>query len=134
MIRNGGWDLAPISPTLPIAVYTLWKSRYIFTRRAPNWAKSHFNKENTHLPGVIRLSKELLVDEKVIAIVSDQLSVSPDEITVESSFIDDLQADSLDLVELGMKFEEQFGVAIPDEDYEKLRTVGDAIEYIKSKG
>lgn len=74
------------------------------------------------------------MDEKVIAIVSDQLSVSPDEITVESSFIDDLQADSLDLVELGMKFEEQFGVAIPDEDYEKLRTVGDAIEYIKSKG
>lgn len=74
------------------------------------------------------------LEDKVIAIVSEQLSVSKDEIKVESSFIDDLQADSLDLVELGMKFEENFGVSIPDEDYEKLRTVGDAIEYIKERG
>ena len=73
------------------------------------------------------------MDEQIISIVSEQLSVSQDEITLESSFIDDLQADSLDLVELGMKFEEVFGVSIPDEDYEKLKTVGDAIEYIKQR-
>ena len=73
------------------------------------------------------------MEEKVISIVSEQLSVSEDEITRESNFIDDLQADSLDLVELGMKFEEEFGVSIPDEDYETMKTVGDAIEYIKQR-
>ena len=73
------------------------------------------------------------MEEKVISIVSEQLSVNKDEITRDSNFIDDLHADSLDLVELGMKFEEEFGVTIPDEDYEKLRTVGDAIDYIKRK-
>jgi acyl carrier protein len=74
------------------------------------------------------------VEEKVISIVSEQLSVSEDEISQDSNFIDDLQADSLDLVELGMKFEEEFGVTIPDEDYETMKTVGDAIEYIKKRG
>lgn len=73
------------------------------------------------------------MEEKVIAIVSEQLSVSKDEITRESNFIDDLHADSLDLVELGMKFEEEFGVSIPDEDYEGLKTVGDAIAYIEKR-
>ncbi len=73
------------------------------------------------------------LQENVIAIVSDQLSVSADEIKPESSLIDDLHADSLDLVELGMKFEEKFGVAIADEDQEKIRTVGDAIEYIRQR-
>jgi len=73
------------------------------------------------------------VEEKVIAIVSEQLSVSKDEITRESNFIDDLHADSLDLVELGMKFEEEFGVSIPDEDYEGLKTVGDAVAYIEKR-
>ena len=77
--------------------------------------------------------KEQDVEDKVISIVSEQLSVNKDEITRESNFIDDLHADSMDLVELGMKFEEEFGVTIPDEDYEKLRTVGDAIDYIKQK-
>ncbi len=73
------------------------------------------------------------MEEKVIAIVSEQLSVSKDEITRESNFIDDLHADSLDLVELGMKFEEEFGVSIPDEDYEGLKTVGDAVAYIEKR-
>lgn len=73
------------------------------------------------------------MEDQVISIVSEQLSVSKDEVTRESSFIDDLHADSLDLVELGMKFEEEFGVSIPDEDYEKLRTVGDAIDYIQQR-
>ncbi|MCA8992018.1 MAG: acyl carrier protein [Planctomycetaceae bacterium] len=73
------------------------------------------------------------LQENVIAIVSEQLSVSADEIKPESSLIDDLHADSLDLVELGMKFEEKFGVAIADEDQEKIRTVGDAIAYIEQR-
>lgn len=73
------------------------------------------------------------MEEKIISIVSEQLSVATDEISRDSNFIDDLQADSLDLVELGMKFEEEFGVSIPDEDYEKLKTVGDAIDYINER-
>jgi acyl carrier protein len=66
-------------------------------------------------------------------IVSEQLSVPREEITRESSFVDDLKADSLDVVELVMRFEDTFGVTIPDEDYEKIRTVGDAVDYIEAK-
>lgn len=74
------------------------------------------------------------LEEKVIAIVSEQLSVPVEEIKLESNFIDDLKADSLDIVELGMAFEDKFGVSIPDEDYEKLKSVGDAVNYIKQRG
>ena len=73
------------------------------------------------------------VEEKIIAIVSEQLDVPKEEITRESNFVDDLKADSLDVVELVMAFEDEFGVTIPDDDYEKLRTVGDAVEYIGEK-
>jgi acyl carrier protein len=73
------------------------------------------------------------LEDKVINIVSEQLSVSKDEITLTSNFIDDLKADSLDLVELVMEFEDEFGITVPDDDYEKIRTVGDAIEYIREK-
>ncbi|MEX0727592.1 MAG: acyl carrier protein [Planctomycetaceae bacterium] len=73
------------------------------------------------------------VEEKVTGIVSEQLGVSLEEITRTSSFIDDLKADSLDVVELVMSFEDEFGITIPDEDYEKIKTVGDAIEYIEKK-
>ncbi len=73
------------------------------------------------------------IEEKVISIVSEQLSVPKEEITRESSFIDDLKADSLDIVELVMEFEDEFDITIPDEDYERIRTVGDAIDYIREK-
>lgn len=73
------------------------------------------------------------VEEKVIAIVSEQLNIPKEDIKLESSFVDDLKADSLDVVELVMEFEDEFGVTIPDEDYEKIRTVGDAIKYISEK-
>ncbi len=73
------------------------------------------------------------LEEQVMSIVSEQLSVSKDEVTLTSNFIDDLKADSLDLVELVMEFEDEFGITVPDDDYEKIRTVGDAIEYIKEK-
>ncbi|MCG6154555.1 acyl carrier protein [Rubinisphaera margarita] len=73
------------------------------------------------------------IEEKVINIVSEQLNFPKEEITLESSFQEDLKADSLDLVELVMEFEEEFDITIPDDDYEKIRTVGDAVKYIQEK-
>lgn len=70
------------------------------------------------------------VAEKVIAIVSEQLSVDKAEISKETSFVNDLGADSLDTVELVMELEDEFDMNIPDEDAEKLQTVGSAIDYI----
>ena len=71
--------------------------------------------------------------EKVTEIIVEQLGVKPEEVTPEASFVDDLGADSLDTVELVMAFEEEFGVEIPDEDAEKIQTVGDAVKYIDEK-
>lgn len=71
------------------------------------------------------------VEEKVRNIIVEQLGVSVDEVVPEASFVDDLGADSLDLVELVMVLEEEFGKEIPDEDAEKIQTVQDAINYIK---
>jgi len=71
--------------------------------------------------------------DRVKELVVEQLGVDAEEVTEEASFIDDLGADSLDIVELVMAFEEEFDLEIPDEDAEKIRTVGDAVEYIKSK-
>ncbi|MFO7889101.1 MAG: acyl carrier protein [bacterium] len=75
-----------------------------------------------------------MVDEKKFKeIIVDRLGVDPSEITNDASFIDDLGADSLDTVELIMAFEEEFDIEIPDEDAEKLTTVGKAEEYLKEK-
>lgn len=73
------------------------------------------------------------LEKKVIDIVSEKLSVPKEEITLQSNFIDDLKADSLDLVEMVMAFEDNLGVTIPDEDQEKIRTVGEVVEYIRQK-
>jgi acyl carrier protein len=73
------------------------------------------------------------VAEKVKAIVAEQLGVKIEEVKEEAKFIDDLGADSLDTVELVMALEEEFGAEIPDEDAEKLTTVGEAISYITDK-
>jgi acyl carrier protein len=70
------------------------------------------------------------VEEKVKNIIVDQLGVSADEVLPSASFVDDLGADSLDLVELIMVFEEEFGQEIPDEDAETIQTVQDAVNYI----
>ena len=72
----------------------------------------------------------LSTEEKVKNIIIEQLGVSPDEVVPEASFVDDLGADSLDLVELVMVLEEEFGKEIPDEAAEKIQTVQDAIDYI----
>ena len=70
------------------------------------------------------------IEEKVIEIVSEQMGVDKAEITRETSFINDLNADSLDTVELVMEFEDEFDMSIPDEEAEKIQTVGAAIDYI----
>ena len=71
------------------------------------------------------------VEERVKEIIVEQLGVEESEVTSNASFVDDLGADSLDTVELVMAFEEEFDLEIPDEDAEKITTVGDAISYIK---
>jgi acyl carrier protein len=71
-------------------------------------------------------------EEKVKSIIVDQLGVSESEVTDAASFVDDLGADSLDTIELVMAFEEAFGIEIPDEDAEKIKTVRNAIDYVAS--
>jgi acyl carrier protein len=71
------------------------------------------------------------IQEQVYEIIQRKLSVNPEQITLEASFTEDLGADSLDTVELVMDLEEQFGITIPEEDQEKLRTVQDAIDYLE---
>ena len=77
---------------------------------------------------------EKTVQERVKEIIVEQLGVNPDQVTPEAKFIEDLGADSLDTVELVMAFEEEFGAEIPDEDAEKLQTVGDVTKYIEERG
>lgn len=71
--------------------------------------------------------------EKVREVTAQQLEIDSDTITMDASFIDDLDADSLDIVELMMELEETFDIEIPDEDAEKISTVADAVEYIKER-
>ncbi|NPA13048.1 MAG: acyl carrier protein [Aquificae bacterium] len=73
------------------------------------------------------------MEERIKEIIAEQLGVDVEKITPEAKFTDDLGADSLDVVELIMAFEEEFDIEIPDEDAQKITTVGDVIEYIKSK-
>jgi acyl carrier protein len=73
------------------------------------------------------------VEEKVRSIIVDQLGVNESEVTGSASFVDDLGADSLDTIELVMAFEEAFGIDIPDEDAEKIKTVQDAIDYVAAQ-
>lgn len=73
------------------------------------------------------------VKDKVIGIVSEQLNIPKGDIKLESAFIADLKADSLDLVELVMEFEDEFGVQIPEADQDKIQKVGDAVSYIMEK-
>ncbi len=70
------------------------------------------------------------IEEKVISIISEQMGADKSEISKETSFINDLNADSLDTVELVMEFEDEFDLSIPDEEAEKIQTVGAAVDYI----
>jgi acyl carrier protein len=73
------------------------------------------------------------IEDKVKEIIVEQLSVNPEQVTPEAKFIEDLGADSLDVVELVMAFEEHFSIEVPDEDAEKLTSVGDVLKYIEEK-
>jgi acyl carrier protein len=73
-----------------------------------------------------------LVFEKVREVISNVLGIEPENITMESSFIEDLGADSLDVVELIMDLQDEFDIEIPDEEAEKVQTVGDVVDYIKA--
>jgi acyl carrier protein len=73
-----------------------------------------------------------MIFDKIKGIIAEQLGLEVDEITMESSFVDDLGADSLDIVELVMALEEEFNIEIPDEDAEKVKIVGDIVEYIRT--
>ena len=76
----------------------------------------------------------MTLEEKVISIIMEQLDVTREECVAEASFIDDLGADSLDLVELIMEMEETFDVQIADNELEKIRTIKDVLDFLKSKG
>ncbi len=73
------------------------------------------------------------VQDRVVKIVCDQMGTTPDKISKDTSFINDLGADSLDTVELVMEFEDEFEISIPDEDAEKIQTIGSAVDYIEGK-
>src|ERR1700748_3466763 len=77
---------------------------------------------------------EKSIEDKVKDIIVEQLGVNPEQVTLQAKFIEDLGADSLDTVELVMAFEEEFNVEVPDEEAEKLQTVGDVVKYIEDKG
>jgi acyl carrier protein len=77
---------------------------------------------------------EKSIEDKVKDIIVEQLGVNPEQVTPAAKFIEDLGADSLDTVELVMAFEEEFNVEVPDEEAEKLQTVGDVVKYIEDKG
>jgi acyl carrier protein len=79
------------------------------------------------------MAEEKTIEERVKDVIVAQLGVDPSEVKPEASFVDDLGADSLDTVELVMALEEEFGLEIPDEDAEKIKTVGETIEHVKSK-
>ncbi|MDF1812973.1 MAG: acyl carrier protein [Verrucomicrobiales bacterium] len=73
------------------------------------------------------------IEEKVKSIIVDQLGVTEEQVTPEAKFIEDLGADSLDTVELVMAFEDEFGISVPDDEAEKLTSVGEVLTYIESK-
>jgi acyl carrier protein len=123
-------------------------------RRFPPFAAGIFNRLNDliksglptevrsssiHTPagaGLIFIKEELsmTLEEKVISIIAEQLDVEREECVPEASFTDDLGADSLDLVELIMEMEETFDIQIADNELEKIRTIKDVLDYLKSKG
>ncbi len=73
------------------------------------------------------------LEDRVLGLIVEQLGVTKDELAPEASFIDDLGADSLDIVELVMAIEEKFDIEIPDDDAEKIQTIGDALTYVKGR-
>jgi len=125
------------SPFFPVWTFLVGNG-YIFPeppegRRRLRWTHSSWNALQAVFlrPVVWRIHKVASVQERVIDIVASQLGVSKEQITPETSFINDLGADSLDTVELVMELEEEFEINIPDDAAEKIQTVGQAVEFIE---
>jgi acyl carrier protein len=130
-LTGNGYDRHSTISPVSIGVYTFWESRYTCS---PLMTPIELIRSAVFsFWRMINVANLENLEEKVINIVSEQLNVAKDEITLSSNYLDDLKADSLDLVELVMEFEDEFGITVPDEDYEKIRTVGDSIAYIKEK-
>ena len=140
------WESGNATFCLIGRVYMNSQTRYIFrTIRGPEDSLCWNRPPEKYLEGLAvkrkftagvlfcRRKTSVSIEEKVIGIVSDQLDVPKEEISRDSSFVDDLKADSLDIVELVMALEDEFDVKIPDEDYDKIKTVGNAITYIEGK-
>jgi len=122
-------------PKLPIFPLALWLE---WAKKQPALNGCHrFGSPLTLAPSTIpeppTFMSEKSIEERVKEIIVEQLGVTPEQITPEASFLEDLGADSLDTVELVMAFEEEFNVNVPDDDAEKLQTVGDVIRYIEEK-
>ncbi|QDV07320.1 Acyl carrier protein [Planctomycetes bacterium Poly30] len=98
----------------------------------PASARSALRSDKTPRYGEYEVS-DSSIEDRVKKIVCDQMGTTPDKISLETSFINDLGADSLDTVELVMEFEDEFEINIPDEDAEKIQTVGAAVDYIGAK-
>ena len=79
------------------------------------------------------MSETQTVEQRVIKLVCNNMKAKPENVTMETSFVNDLGADSLDTVELVMELEEEFGLTIPDEDAQNIQTVGDAVNYVNTK-
>jgi acyl carrier protein len=89
-------------------------------------------KAKVKIKGVGGMYEMVDFEDRVRKVIVEQLGVNPTEVVLSASFVNDLGADSLDTVELVMAFEEEFGIEIPDEEAEKIQTVGNAIDYIKA--
>ena len=79
------------------------------------------------------MSDTATIEQRVIKLVCNNMKAKPENVTMETSFVNDLGADSLDTVELVMELEEEFGLTIPDEDAQNIQTVGDAVTYVNAK-
>src|SRR5205814_9077136 len=131
LLRSSFWPL-PRPPTSPVKFWALTAGLPSSTiSRGPDGRLGlEFDRTRTSQKGS-RMDGSSY--EKFKGIIAEQLGVEPAQITPDASFVDDLNADSLDLVELIMEFEEEYGMEIPDEDAEKIQTVGAAWDYVQEK-
>ena len=122
------WFDLPILTFLRIILYPVWFDRFIALQRFPGTLRGF----GLAVPTIPRRTAQVAsVAERVTDIVADQLGVDKEKITPETSFVNDLGADSLDTVELVMELEEEFDINIPDDAAEKIQTVGQAIKFIE---
>jgi acyl carrier protein len=120
----------PPHPDGKIFHYRLFRFRFVFgVAKSRRQAISTFQRQ----PSTTAIMSDKSIEARVKDIIVDQLGVNADQVTPEAKFVEDLGADSLDTVELVMAFEEEFDIEVPDEEAEKLQSVGDVISFINSQ-